>query len=292
MKPVQDFLGWPHDRPWPAWASSAWIDNCLRTIVGLSCASPRSVTQIKQYIKANPRTRLRKPTEKDILKKIRVYNLVPSQTGSTPDVLSLERVEELMGFPKGHTRSCDQYHTTDHQRRKMLGDSFQVDTVAYLLTPFLDMQKAGKLPPEGITVLSLFDGIGGAVVALHKIGVKLNRVITCEKDELRRMVVRNWMQKHVPHVIHIEMDDIKDASKGPSNTAFIRSTMSKGPIHLVIGGSPCQNISMLNRVSGNKGSGRSGFSGDDSHLFFSYVNILRKCKEEHERKSRLRNNGR
>jgi len=286
VKPVQEFLGWPSDRPWPAWASTAWFDNCLRAIVGLSCASPRSVTQIKQYIKANPGTRLHKPSEKDVLKKIRVYNLVPSRTGTTPDVLSVEKVEELMGFSRGHTGSCDQYHTTDHQRRKMLGDSFQVDTVAYLLTPILDLQRAGKLPPEGITVLSLFDGIGGALVALHKIGVRLNRVITCEKDELRRMVVRNWMQKHAPRAIHIEMVDIRDASKGPSSTAFIRNIMNKGPIHLVIGGSPCQNISMLNRVSSDKGSGRSGFSGDDSHLFFSYVTILRKCKEEHERRGR------
>eukprot|EP00976_Prorocentrum_cordatum_P078712 1183235-Prorocentrum_minimum.AAC.2 len=40
----------------------------------------------------------------------------------------------------------------------------------------------GELPSDGITVLSLFDGISGAGAALHKAGVKVARVIVAEVE--------------------------------------------------------------------------------------------------------------
>ena len=71
--------------------------------------------------------------------------------------LELHEIEVILGFDRDHTRgtSC----LTDHLR--CLGNSFQIDTVAY----HLSVLKA--LYPDGVRVLSLFSGIGGAEVALH-----------------------------------------------------------------------------------------------------------------------------
>ena len=61
---------------------------------------------------------------------------------------------------------------------------------------------------SGIRVLSLFSGIRGAEVALHKLGIFLKVVVSVEIDNVARMVVKSWwkttQQKGVPiHDFHV-----------------------------------------------------------------------------------------
>ena len=49
--------------------------------------------------------------------------------------------------------------------------------------------------------------------------------------------------------------------------------------HLVIGGSPCNNITGNNRQSSTTASGRSGFGGEDSKLFIEFVRALNLVRE-------------
>ena len=61
--------------------------------------------------------------------------------------------------------------------------------MAYHLSVLKDMV------PHGVNVLSLFSGIGGAEVALHRLGIKLKNVVSIEKSKANRDIVRSWWEK-------------------------------------------------------------------------------------------------
>ncbi|GMJ04252.1 domains rearranged methylase 1 [Hibiscus trionum] len=92
----------------------------------------------------------------------------------------------LLGFPRDHTQGGG---TSRAERYKSLGNSFQVDMVAYHLSVLKDMY------PGGINVLSLFSGIGGAEVALHRLHIPLKVVVSVEISEVNRNIVRSWWQR-------------------------------------------------------------------------------------------------
>ena len=48
------------------------------------------------------------------------------------------------------------------------------------------------LYPKGMKVLSLFPRIRGAEVALHKVGIKLNVVVSVEIEEGARRCLQTW----------------------------------------------------------------------------------------------------
>ena len=99
--------------------------------------------------------------------------------------LELHEIELILGFDRDHTRgtSC----LTD--RLRCLGNSFQIDIVAY----HLSILKA--LYPDGVKVLSLFSGIGGVEVALHRLGIHLSCVVSVEICEKSRLVLSSWWTK-------------------------------------------------------------------------------------------------
>ncbi|KAL1819108.1 hypothetical protein ACET3Z_013977 [Daucus carota] len=78
-----------------------------------------------------------------------------------------------MGFLDGHTDMSSR-----SARYQCLENTFQVNTIGYHLSILK------RLFPEGIKVLSLFSGIGGAEVALHELQIPLKFVVCveCSKD--------------------------------------------------------------------------------------------------------------
>ncbi|KAI3825734.1 hypothetical protein L1987_07332 [Smallanthus sonchifolius] len=62
----------------------------------------------------------------------------------------------------------------------------EVDTVAYQLSVLKDLY------PEGINVLSLFSGNGGAEVALHKLEIPMKNMVSVEKSKVCRGIIRGW----------------------------------------------------------------------------------------------------
>jgi site-specific DNA-cytosine methylase len=49
--------------------------------------------------------------------------------------------------------------------------------------------------PDGIRVLSIYSGIGGAEVRLHRVGIPLKCVISVEESEVNRKILRRWWLK-------------------------------------------------------------------------------------------------
>lgn len=66
----------------------------------------------------------------------------------------------------------------------------QVVEIMLLLWPLKAMQDAGRFPLGGITVVSNFDGIGGAAVALWRLQIRVARYFTSEIDEKRTAITR------------------------------------------------------------------------------------------------------
>lgn len=105
-----------------------------------------------------------------------------------------------------------------------------------------------------MNVLSLFDGISCARVALERCGFQVDKYYASEIDKYAIQVA----QKNYPDTI--QLGDVCKITKE-----------MVGDIDLLIGGSPCQDLSIAKK-------GREGLSGSRSGLFWEYVRILKEVQ--------------
>jgi site-specific DNA-cytosine methylase len=97
------------------------------------------------------------------------------------------------------------------------------------------------------TVLSLFDGLGGARIALDELGIKCDYYAS----EIDSWAIK-ISSKNYPEAI--QLGDVKKINH-----------IDLPQIDLLIGGSPCQDLTM----AGNK----KGLSGERSALFYEFVRL-------------------
>lgn len=114
-----------------------------------------------------------------------------------------------------------------------------------------------KKEESGLNVLSLFDGISCGQVALERAGIKVNNYFASEID---KNAIKVTMANY-PNTIQI--GDVRNIDV---------KTLPK--IDLLIGGSPCQDLSCCK----NDGD---GLKGKKSNLFFEYVRILKEVKPKY-----------
>lgn len=131
----------------------------------------------------------------------------------------------------------------------------------------------------GIKVLSLFDGISCGMIALERTGIEVDKYYASEIDKYAIQVSQN----NYPNITRL--GDIRNI-----NTSRLKD------IDLLIGGSPCQNMSFAGRQQGmvtkenveittlekyleykNKGFEFEG----QSYLFWEYVRILNEIKPKY-----------
>ncbi|KAK6153073.1 hypothetical protein DH2020_012712 [Rehmannia glutinosa] len=233
---------------WPSWDPRDKL-NCIQTAIASAKLTERIRTALERYEGDPPES-----VQRYVLEQCRKWNLVwVGRNKLAP--LEPDEIEMLLGFPKNHTRGGGISRT---DRYKSLGNSFQVDTVAYHLSVLKDIF------PNGINVLSLFSGIGGAEVALHRLGIKLKNVVSIEKSKVNRDIVRSWWEQTNQPGNLIDFDDVR-LFEGERVEQIINSI---GGFDLVVGGSPCNNLAGSNRVS------RDGLEGKESSLFYDYFRIL------------------
>lgn len=106
---------------------------------------------------------------------------------------------------------------------------------------------------QSMKVLSLFDGISCARVALERAKIPVELYWAVEIDKYATQI----SQKNYPDIIRTS--DVRD---------FVGE---KGSFDLIIGGSPCQDLSIAKKD-------RKGLAGERSGLFWEYVRILREVK--------------
>lgn len=112
----------------------------------------------------------------------------------------------------------------------------------------------GKNSPEGLTVLSLFDGMSCGQIALDLQGIKVKQYFA---SELKKHAIETTMRNY-PKTI--QLGDV---------TKINWSKLPK--IDLLIGGSPCQDFSRGNKE-------RKGLEGEKSGLFYKYQEALEVLK--------------
>ena len=112
---------------------------------------------------------------------------------------------------------------------------------------------------NGIHVLSLFDGMSGARVALEKAGIPVKVYWSSEIDKYALQVAG----KNHPEDKKYRLGDITECSFSPNHI----------PCDLLIGGSPCQDLS-----SSNVWTEQRGLEGKKSSLFWEYVRVFKEVK--------------
>lgn len=116
---------------------------------------------------------------------------------------------------------------------------------------------------KNIKVLSLFDGISCARVALERAGFEVESYYASEVDKYAIQIA----QKNYPDTI--QLGDVKNVDATCEYEDIIL-----GNIDLLIGGSPCQDLSIAKK-------GRKGLNGERSGLFWEYVRILKEVKPKY-----------
>lgn len=109
---------------------------------------------------------------------------------------------------------------------------------------------------KGINVLSLFDGISCAKLALEKAGIKINKYYSSEIDK-SALKIQNHHYGNDPNFI--QLGDVRK----------IDGMVLADEIDLVVFGSPCTNLSSINPVD------RRGLEGTESKLFYEALRILK-----------------
>ena len=110
---------------------------------------------------------------------------------------------------------------------------------------------------DNFNVLSLFDGMSCGQLALNRAGIKYDNYYASEIKPAAIKVT----QSHFPNTIQLGDVTKLDISQLPK-------------IDLLIGGSPCQDFSLL------KAQGK-GLEGDKSKLFYQYLRILKELKPKY-----------
>ncbi|XP_062253204.1 DNA (cytosine-5)-methyltransferase 3A-like isoform X4 [Platichthys flesus] len=134
-----------------------------------------------------------------------------------------------------------------------------------------DFDPAKLYPPlmvekrQPIRVLSLFDGIATGLLVLRELGIQVDRYIASEvcEDSITVGIVR-----HQGRIMYV--GDVRNVTR--------KHIHEWGPFDLVIGGSPCNDLSIVNPA-------RKGLFEGTGRLFFEFYRLLHEArpKEGEER---------
>lgn len=116
-------------------------------------------------------------------------------------------------------------------------------------------------------VLSLFDGISCARVALERAGIPVEAYYASEIDKYAIQI----SQKNYPDIKLV--GDVQHIMYKPLISLHSEGIITD-EIDLLIGGSPCQDLSIAKK-------NRQGLSGERSGLFWEYVRILNEVKPKY-----------
>jgi len=105
-------------------------------------------------------------------------------------------------------------------------------------------------------VLSLFDGMSCGQIALERAGIPVDEYYACEIK---------------PNAIKVTQENYPNTTQMGDVTKVSGSFLN---IDLLIGGSPCQDLTSINLKGG-------GLKGKKSSLFFEYVRLLDECKPKY-----------
>ena len=117
---------------------------------------------------------------------------------------------------------------------------------------------------SGLVVLSLFDGIGTGRLALERASIPVKKYYASEIDKHASKVANR----------HFDIINLGDVTK------FNEWEIDEPHIDLIIGGSPCQDVSRM-KTTCDTSPQTAKIYGDKSRLFFDYAAVVKKYKPKY-----------
>ncbi|XAR56955.1 DNA (cytosine-5-)-methyltransferase [Bertholletia excelsa] len=242
----------PHSKKWwPSWDTRKQL-SCLNSeITGIS----QLCNELGRILTVSA-GQLSVEQQRDILHQCMTLNLVWVGCHKLAPI-EPEFLEQILGYPLQHTHLSE---FSLEERLQSLRYCFQTDTLGYHLSVLK------HLFPGGISVLSVYSGLGGAEISLHRLGIHLKSVVSVEPCEAKRKIIKRWWQTSGQTG---ELEQIEDIQKLASSK--LDSLIKKfGGFDLIICQNPCTYLS--------KKSAMAADGGLDFSLFYEFVRVLQRVR--------------
>ncbi|GAB4825618.1 DNA (cytosine-5-)-methyltransferase [Ancistrocladus abbreviatus] len=253
----------PHTKKWwPSWDTRKQLGCISSETTGISqiCYNLEKILKdARGVLSAEQQTKLLYHCRTLNLVWIGQYKLAPIEP---------EHLESILGYPVHHTQSPE---VSLAERLESLRCCFQTDTLGYHVSVLK------SLFPDGLTMLSIYSGIGGAEVTLHRLGLNLKGVVSIEPSEMKRKVLQRWWQNTGQTGELVQIEDVQKLSS--SKLEFW--TKKFGGFDFIICQNPCTYSSKASKVVG----GSSDVAGLDFSLFYEFVRVLQRVRSMAERNS-------
>ncbi|KAH7842507.1 hypothetical protein Vadar_006135 [Vaccinium darrowii] len=251
----------PHTKKWwPSWDVRKQLGCISSEISGISPLCDRL-----GKILTNSRGLPSVEQQRDILHHCRTSNLIwfgHNKLGP----MEPEHLERILGYPLHHTRP---FESSLRERLQSLKNCFQTDTLGYHLSVLK------SLFPGGITVFSVYSGIGGAEISLHRLGIHLKGVVSVEPCETKRKVLKKWWQISGQTGDLVQIESIQKLASNKLEDLIAKF----GGFDFII----CQNSYTHSSKVPTTATNSDSLGDFDFSLFYEFVRILQRIRNTMER---------
>ncbi|XP_037439405.1 probable inactive DNA (cytosine-5)-methyltransferase DRM3 [Triticum dicoccoides] len=235
---------------WPTWDTRKHIGSVTSEVAGVEQLCEMLGKTIK-----DSRGFLSEEKRAQILHQCKMANLIwIGQDRLGP--LQPNQMERILGYPSNHTNL---FGLNPPDRIAAMKYAFQTDTIAYLLSVLKDIY------PDGLRVLSIYSGVGGAEIALHRLGIPLKCVVSVEESDVNRKILKRWWAKTEQSGVLRQLNGIWKLKTDVLEDLF----KEFGGFDLVVGG---------NYSSYRGGTTVNATMGMDSGKYFEYVRVLQRVR--------------
>ncbi|KAI3743659.1 hypothetical protein L1987_61370 [Smallanthus sonchifolius] len=247
----------PHTKKyWPSWDTRKQLSCISSETIGIS-----QLCDMLRNTLINSGGLLSVEQQKDLLHQCKTLNLMwVARNRLAP--MEPESVERILGYPLHHTEADG---LSLGERLQSLKHSFQTDTLGYHLSVLKSMF------PEGLSVLSIYSGVGGAEITLNRLGIRLKAVVSIEPSETKRKILKQWWDKSDQTGELVQVATIQKLS-----SSKLESLMNKfGVFDFII----CQNPYNYSPRSVTMAAEETeSFAGLDFSLFYEFVRVLQRVR--------------
>ncbi|KAA8527972.1 hypothetical protein F0562_035159 [Nyssa sinensis] len=245
---------------WPSWDTRKQLSCISSETSGISQLCDRL-----GRILIDSKGMLSVEQQRDLLHQCRTLNLVWVGNHKLAPI-EPEHLECILGYPLHHTQSTDFSLT---ERLLSLKHCFQTDTLAYHLSVLK------SLVPGGLTVLSIYSGIGGAEITLHRLGIHLKAVVSVEPCGIKRKILMQWWQNSGQTGELVQIEDIHRLASSKLDGLIKKF----GGFDFII----CQNPYSYSSKHSKMAADGDNIVGLDFSMFYEFVRVLQRVRSTMER---------
>ncbi|KAL9262108.1 putative inactive DNA (cytosine-5)-methyltransferase DRM3 [Drosera capensis] len=253
----------PHTKKWwPPWDTRKQLSCISSETLGVShiCDSlGRMLKDSRGILSSEQQTKVLYHCRTLDLVWVGQYKLAP---------LEPEHLEQILGYPPHHTQGTDM---SLQDRLESLRNCLQIDTIAYHVSALKSMF------PHGLTMLSIFSGIGGIEIALHRLGIRLKAVVSIETSEMKRKMLQRWWKNSDQAGELVQIEDVQSLTS--NRLELLKNKF--GGFDFIVCQNPCSYSS--SKGSSKMVNGNNDVVGFDFQMYYEFVRVLQRIRSMMER---------